>query len=156
MELIYILESLFGKITFSIGEYEFAGCRPITYMDLPWKNEKEMDEFNMGLSKENTLVSYQKYIYLDEQFYCQKIHITFSRSFLFLIAGIILLILSAILLVSREGIGSSIALAASIIIMMSFYYLKSRANKYHTDLCMGQVLYKCFETWPAENEEEIK
>jgi hypothetical protein len=55
MELIDLLEELFGKVVFVIGEYQFEGIRPIKYIELPWKNNKELKEYKKGLEKENTI-----------------------------------------------------------------------------------------------------
>jgi hypothetical protein len=45
MGLIYLLEELFGKLVFCIGEYHFEGIRLIEYMELPWKNKNGMKEY---------------------------------------------------------------------------------------------------------------
>lgn len=55
MGLIYLFEELFGEIVFVIGEYQFEGIRPIKYIELPWKNNKELKEYTKGLEKENTI-----------------------------------------------------------------------------------------------------
>jgi uncharacterized integral membrane protein len=156
MELIYLLESLFGKISFEIGEYEFVGCRPIPFMGLPWRNKKERVKFYQSLSKENTPASYAKYTYFEEQNYFQMIHMTFSRSFLCAIAGVILLILTAFFFVANKGTVSLIFLSASVFMMVLSFYLRYRANRHYRDFCMGQVLSDYFETWPSEDKEESK
>lgn len=66
MELIYLLEELFGKVVFVIGEYQFEGIRPVRYMELPWKNGKEMKQYIKELEKENSPYSYKKFIYWEE------------------------------------------------------------------------------------------
>jgi len=153
MELIYFLESLFGQIIFSIGNYEFNGCRPIAFMDLPWKNEKEMYEYRIKLEKENTQESYQKYVNCDEQFYCHKIHRTFSRSFLCAIASGILFILAVFLFAIKIETIYFLAFGSSVIMMIISYYLKIRADKFHAELCMCLSIYNLFETWPPKEKE---
>jgi hypothetical protein len=148
MELIYLLEEIFGKIVFSIGEYKFEGFRPTRYMDLPWGNRKEMNDYMTGLEKENTPYSYKKFIYWEEQRQYQKIHMLFSRSFLCLVTGVILLIISAILLIFDYKIASITVLTGSIIIFLLSLFLKVYVKKYYTSASLGKLLYNYFETWP--------
>ena len=153
MGLIYLLEEIFGKVVFRIGEYEFEGIRPFKYMELPWKNHAEMNEYMNGLEKEDTPYSYKKFIYWNEQWHYHMMHILFSRSHICLIAGFGLLILSAILIIINIGTGSLISLIASIIMIVLSKVLKARAKKYCASVQMSQGIFKSSDTWPTSDEE---
>lgn len=156
MGLIYLLEEIFGKVVFRIGEYEFEGIRPFQYMDLPWKNHKEMNEYMNGLEKEDTPYSYKKFIYWNEQWHYHMMHILFSRSHICLIAGFVLLVFSVILIIFNIGTGSLISLIASIIMIISSKVLKTRAQKYYASLEMSQGIFKSSDNWLTTDEEENK
>ena len=81
MGLIYLLEELFGKVGFFIGEYQFEGIQPVRYMEFPWKSRKEMKQYIKELEKENTPYSYKKFLYWEEKRHYQKMHILISRSY---------------------------------------------------------------------------
>jgi len=153
MGLIYLLEEIFGKVVFRIGEYEFEGIRPFHYMDLPWKNHAEMNEYMNGLEKEDTPYSYKKFIYWDEQRHYQMMHIHFSRSHICLIAGIILLVFSVILMIVNIGTGSLISIGASIMMIILNKLLKARVSKYYASLEMSQEIFKSNDTWLTYDEE---
>lgn len=153
MGLINLLEEFFGKVVFRIGEYEFEGIRPFQYMDLPWKNNTEMNEYVNGLEKENTPYSYKKFIYWDEQNHYHHMHILFSRSHLCLIAGIILLVFSLTLMIMNIGTGSLISIGASIMMIILNKLLKARVSKYYASLEMSQGIFKSSDTWLTYDEE---
>lgn len=155
MELFNLLEEIFGKVVFRIGEYEFEGIRPFQYMDLPWKNHTEMNEYMNGLEKEDTPYSYKKFIYWDEQNHCQKMHILLSRAFLCLICGIILLFFSVILMIMDIGTGSLISIGASILMIILYKLLKARANKYYSSLEMSQGIFKSSDTWLTSDDQDL-
>ncbi|MGD0756817.1 MAG: hypothetical protein ABR927_17345 [Bacteroidales bacterium] len=154
MGLIYLLEEIFGKVVFRIGDYEFEGIRLFKYMDLPWKNNTEMNEYMNGLEKEDTPYSYKKFIYWDEQSHYQMMHVLFSRSHICLIAGPVLLVLSVIFIIINIEAGALISLIASIIIIVLSKVFKARAKKYCSSVQMSQEIFKSFDTWPTYDEEE--
>lgn len=154
MGLIYLLEEIFGKVVFRIGEYEFEGIRPFKYMELPWKNHAEMNEYMNGLEKEDTPYSYKKFIYWNEQWHYHMMHILFSRSHICLIAGFGLMILSIILIIINIGTGSLISIIAGIIMIVLSKVLKARAKKYCASVQMSQGIFKSSDTWPTYDEEE--
>jgi len=148
MGIIYLLEELFGKVVFVIGEYQFEGIRPVKYIEFPWKNNNEMKEYIKGLEAENTPYSYKKFIYWEEQRNYQKMHIIFSRSFLCLVAGIFLLFLSIILLLIDERTATLITMTCGTVIFLLSVFLKVRVKRYYTSVALGQLLYSQFESWP--------
>ncbi|HKK42326.1 MAG TPA: hypothetical protein VJ963_07955 [Bacteroidales bacterium] len=148
MGLIYFLEEIFGKIVFAIGEYEFAGIRPVRYLEVPWKNRKEMKEYFKELEIENTTYSYKKFVRWEEEIQCQKIHINFSRYFLFLVGAIIFLFFSGALIKTENQPASIIFLTLSIIMFLLSLFFNLRAKKIHQSLVLGKILYEQFETWP--------
>ena len=148
MGIIYLLEELFGKVVFVIGEYQFECIRPVKYIEFPWKNINEMKEYIKGLEAENTPYSYKKFIYWEEQRNYQKMHIIFSRSFLCLVAGIFLLFLSIILLLIDERTATLITMTCGTVIFLLSVFLKVRVKRYYTSVALGQLLYSQFESWP--------
>ena len=148
MGLIYFFEEIFGKVVFSIGEYESEGIRPVKYLDLPWTNRKGMKKYMNELEKENTTYSYKKFIYLEEQRLCQKLHINFSRSLLNLVAAIILLFFSGVFILIENQPASITILSGSIILFLLSLFFKLRAKKIYQSLSLGKIIYDLFETWP--------
>ncbi len=153
MGLINLFEEIFGKVVFRIGEYEFEGIRPFKYIDLPWNNHTEMNEYMNGLEKENTPYSYKKFIYWDEQNHCQKMHILLSRAFLCFICGIILVSISVILILVNFGTPSLISGGASIMMIILNKLLRARVNKYYASLKMSQGLFKSSDTWFTSDDQ---
>jgi hypothetical protein len=154
MWLINLIEEIFGKVVFRIGDYEFEGFRLFSYIELPWNNNIEMNEYMNGLEKENTPYSYKKFIYWDEQNHCQEMHIILSRAFLCLIIGILLLVLSVILIMVNIRTGSFFSVVASIIMIILNKFLKFRAKKYYTSLEMSQEIFKSNDTWLTSDEQK--
>lgn len=148
MWFIYLFEEIFGKIVFSIGEYEFAGIRPVRYVELPWKNRKEMKKYMKELELENTPYSYKKFIRWEEEMQFQKIHINFSRSLLCLVTSSILLLLSGLLLLKENVTISIFILTISILMFIYSLILKLRARKIYKSIGLGRIIYDQFETWP--------
>jgi hypothetical protein len=147
MELIYLIEELFGIIVFSIGEFKFQGIRPFRYVELPWKTNRGMNRYMNGLEKENTPYSYKKFVYWDEQQHYQMIHILLSRGYLCLVAGKILIVLSAILMLAGIQKASLITIIAGIINLMLNKYFKYRAKKYYLSVIMSQEIFRMTDTW---------
>ena len=148
MWFIYLFEEIFGKIVFSIGEYEFAGIRPVRYMELPWKNSKEMKKYMEELELENTTYSYKKFIRWEEEIQFQNIHINFSRSLLCLIAAIILLTASGLLILVENKPLSIIILIGSIIMFILSLIFKLRVKKIYQSIALSRIIYDQFQTWP--------
>lgn len=148
MWFIYLFEEIFGKIVFSIGGYKFAGIRPIRYMELPWKNRKEMKKYMKELELENTPYSYKKFIRWEEEMQFQKIHINFSRSLLYLIAAIILMTSSGLLILVENEPLSIIILVGSIIMFLLSLIFKLRVKKIYQSIGLSRIIYDQFETWP--------
>lgn len=148
MGLIYLLEEFFGKVVFSIGEYKFEGIRPMRYLELPWKSNKEMNKYMKDLELENTTYSYKKFIRWEEEMKCQKIHINFSRSLLFLVAAIILILFSGLLILIAKRPVSIIILSGSIIMFLFSLFFKLRVKKIYTSIGLNRIVYDLFETWP--------
>jgi hypothetical protein len=148
MGLIYLLEELFGKVVFVIGEYQFEGIRPLKYIEFPWKNNNEMKEYIKGLEEENTPYSYKKFLYWEEQRHYQKMHILISRSYLYLGLGLIMLVLSTIIIFINNGSPSLTIIGGSIFMFLLSIFLRVRLKKYWTSVVFQQVFYSRFETWP--------
>lgn len=148
MDLIYLLEEIFGKVVFSIGEYEFEGIRPVNYLELPWKNSEEMKKYRKELESENTTYSYKKIIYWEEKMQCQKMHIKLSRSLLYRVGAIILLFFSGLLLLKENEIVSLFFLILSILLFIISLILKLRVKKICISIGLSRIMYDQFESWP--------
>ena len=148
MALIYLLEELFGKIVFSIGEYKFEGIRPVSYLEYLWENSEDREKYRKELESENTTYSYKKFIYWEEKMQCQKMHIKLSRSLLYRVGAIIFLFFSWLLLLKENEIVSLFFLILSILLFIISLILKLRVKKICTSIGLGRIINDQFESWP--------